>query len=117
MGCCEVKKEFTSTLELDLNTRNDCSFNDISISSNHCLASLPQTNANYVTTPNSPRERSISLTYPNTLERAFLVNSPSALRITEISKAVVILGSEESYELGMISEENKDCTVSLELNK
>ncbi|OMJ74936.1 hypothetical protein SteCoe_26038 [Stentor coeruleus] len=108
MGCCEVKKELNSTLELDLNAKNDCSFNDISISSHHCYTSNLINNANCVTSPNSSRARSISLTFPNTLEHAFLVNSPSNMKANEVTKAVVFMTSEETCDLRIILEKIKD---------
>lgn len=114
MGCCLVKKEHISTLEIDLNTKGEDSFNDISISSHHCHTSHQIASLNNIATPNSLRTRSISLSYPSTLEMAFLMNSPSIIRTTEATKTVVYNISEESYELGMIREENKDYTISLE---
>ncbi|OMJ74799.1 hypothetical protein SteCoe_26215 [Stentor coeruleus] len=114
MGCCLVKKDSALTLELEINTKSEGSFNDISISSHHCHTSHPTVNPNLLITPNSARVRSISLTYPNTLENAFLMNSPSILRTSEVTKTVVFIASEESSELEMIKEENKDYTISLD---
>lgn len=114
MGCCEVKKEVTSTFELDLNTKNDCSFNDISISSHHCYTSNPTYNANCVTSPSISRTRSISLTFPNTLEHAFLVSSPSNIKTNEVTKAFVFMTSEDTCDLRMILEDDKDLKVRLD---
>jgi hypothetical protein len=105
MGCCEVKKELNSTLELDLNIENDCSFNDISISSHHCYTSNHTYNTNCITSPSISRARSISLTFPNTLEHAFLVSSPSNMKANEAMKAVVFMTSEDTCDLRVILED------------
>jgi hypothetical protein len=103
MGCCEVKKEINEVLEVDLQTKHEDSFNDLSISSHHCHTSnvFPDKIINLPV-----RDRSISNTYPNTLEQAFIASSPM-LRASEVTKTAVFFTSEDT-ELSVIKEENRE---------
>lgn len=94
MGCCEVKKEIINSFEVDLNTKNEDSFNDLSISSHHCHTSsvFPDKQVNII---GDSRCRSIS----NTLEQAFIQNSPQITRTSEVVKTVMVVTYEDAEEV------------------
>ena len=111
MGCCEVKKEINEALEVDLQTKHEDSFNDLSISSHHCHTSnvFPDGTTNLQL---ALKNRSISNTYPNTLEQAFIASSPQTMRVSEVTKAAVFCTSEDT-ELSVIREENRENKVKV----
>ena len=104
MGCCEFKKEINEDLEVDLSANCEGSFNDLSISSHHRNSSsvFPEAIMNLQL---ALRNRSISNTYPNSLEHAFIANSLQAIVGSEESKTAVFFTSEDT-ELSVIAEEN-----------
>lgn len=106
MGCCEFKKEINEDLEVDLHTKHEDSFNDLSISSHHRNSSnvFPDASGGSLI---APRNRSISNTYPNNLEHAFIANSPHAVRGSEVMKTAFFFTSEDT-ELSVIREENRE---------
>lgn len=93
MGCCEVKKEIINSFEVDLNTKNEDSFNDLSISSHNCHSSsvFPDKQVNL---KGDSRCRSIS----NTLEQAFIQNSPQITRASEVVRTVMVVTHEDLEE-------------------
>jgi hypothetical protein len=113
MGCCEVKPETYSNYETELNVvQNENSFNEMSISSDECRAT---TNPIYwANTMQSTRPRSTSYSYSNRIELAFLISSPIITKQSEATKSVLIPFSENSIELDVIKEEEKDITLSFE---
>lgn len=120
MGCCEVKSDKFLKYELDLNIHpQESSFNEISLSSEEFRATTHPNQLNWVIqTPNDKiRPRSTSCSCNNRIEMAFLLNSPAFTRNSEATKSVLVPCSENSLELGVIKEEDKDVTVSFDDNR
>jgi hypothetical protein len=117
MGCCEAKGDSLPGNEPEINAfRVDSSFTELNISSDDFRAS---TNPNELLSAHSatfltPRPRSTSYHSSTHLELAFLVHSPLFTKTSEFAKSVLIPFSENSLELGVIKEEEKDITVSFE---
>jgi hypothetical protein len=119
MGCCEVKTEFSPIHEPELNIiHKEDSFDEINISSEEYRAATnPNQNLAYwvASTPQiTSRARSTSHNYSKRIELAFLMNSPLFTKTSDATKSVLIPFSENSLELGMIKEEEKDVTLSFE---
>ena len=90
------------------------SFNEIDLSSDDIRALTIPNQLNCITHAETSRPRSTSYCCSNRLELAFLMNSPSFSRYSEATKSVLIPYTDNSVELGVIKEEDKDITISFE---
>ena len=117
MGCCEAKSEKSCNIEQEVNVlQSQDSFNEMNLSSDELRATtnpnpVSWTNTNHLDTS---RPRSTSYNYSNQIEHAFLMNSPLYTKTSEATKSVLVPFSENSLELGVIKEEDKDITISFE---
>ena len=117
MGCCEIKGEIASGYEPEINiVPKEDSFNEMDLSADEMRATTNPNKLSWInTTPlGSSRPRSTSYTYTNRIELAFLINSPLFTKPSEATKSVLVPFSENSMELCVIKEEDKDITVSFE---
>lgn len=89
-------------------------FNEIDLSSDELRASTIPNQVSWIALPETSRARSTSYCSSNRIELAFLMNSPNFSKNSEATKSVLIPFSDNSVELGVIKEEDKDITISFE---